>query len=319
MKHDLTNVISGVRSGTGARCLLLFGDDLKVQETSKTIINLLVPEAQRALNLERFDGRVTPWAQVQASLITPPFFTGVKVVWVENVPYFTSREQKGELGEKVLQLWRDGKQEEASKLLMDLLAVEGWTQEHWERLEPGAARELAVLLDAEGEEEVDKLLAFCKRQEIDLSRRRDTQAQGLEELLERGLPPWGFLLITAVQVDRRMRMYKRLDELGAVLYLGLQRDRSGKVSGEEFVEFVKLRMRQAGKRADVQVREMIIRRSASDLRSLSQELDKLFLYTEERSEVRTQDVEMIVSDHSDGWVFDLTRAIGERNPRAALS
>ena len=38
-------------------------------------------------------------------------------------------------------------------------------------------------------------------------------------MLERGLPPWDFLLMTAVQVDRRTRLYKRLEEMGAVLQL----------------------------------------------------------------------------------------------------
>lgn len=319
MKRDLVTVLSGVKNGTGMRCLLLFGDDLRVQETSKTIINSLVAEEQRGFNLERFDGRVAPWEDVQVALMTPPFFTGTKVVLIENAPYFISREQKGELGERVLQLWGDGKHEEASKLLIDLLVVEGWSQEEWERLAPGAAREVGRLLAAEGDEEVDKLLTFCKTQQVDLNGRRGAQSHGVEKLLEQGLPPWVFLLLTAAQVDRRMRLYKRLDELGAVFHLGLERDRSGNVSRENLLEFINQRMHEAGKTADPAAREMIIRRSAANLRRLSQELEKLFLYAGERSVLRAQDVEIIFTDQGEGWVFDLTRAIGDRNPGAALS
>jgi len=325
MKRDLTSVITEIKNGKGARCLLLFGDDLQVQETCAAVIDLLVSKEQRGFNLERFDGRVAPWEQVHASLMTPPFLPGIKVLWIENAPYFISREQKGELGEKVLQLWGDGKQEEAGKLLIDLLVVEGWTQEQWERTAPGAARELVKLLgveDGEGQKElaeVDALWAFCKSQGIDMSRRRGVEAQGLAELLERGLPEWGFLLLTAVQVDRRMRLYKLFDELGAVFHLGLERDRSGKVSRENLLEFINRRMRQAGKTMEPQAREMIVQRAASDLRSLSQELEKLFLYAGERAAIRAQDVEVIFTDQGEGWVFDLTRAIGERDPWAALS
>ena len=318
MKRDLTSRFSDLKSGAGPRCLLLFGDDLSVQDASRAIINLLIPEEQRALNLERFDGRVTPWEQVQAALITPPFLAGVKIVWLENAPYFTSRDQNNGLRDKVLQLWGDGKQEEASKFLVDLLVLEGWTQEQWEHLEPGAVRELAELLDADGEQEVDRLVAYCKSLDIDLRRPRQNQAHQLDELLEQGLPPWGFLLMTAAQVDRRIRLYKRLDELDAVIYLGLQRDRNGRVSGEDLGRFINLRLGQAGKTADPRARELLVQRSASDLRSLSQELDKLFLYCETSSAVRVQDVETIVTDYSEGWVFDVTRAINERNPRAAL-
>jgi DNA polymerase-3 subunit delta len=319
MKSDLTQLISKIKSGTGTRCLLLFGDDLRVQEISETIIGSLVPEDTRGFNLERFDGRKAQWDRVHASLMTPPFFQGTKVVWIEDAPYFASREQKAELSERILQLWGNGKQEEASKLLVDLLAVEGWTQEQWDYLEPGATRELSKLLAAEDDHELDKLLAFCKTQEVDLNRRTGARSEALEVLLDQGLPSWSFLLLTAIQVDRRMRLYKKLDELGGVLHLGLERDRSGKVSREKLLEFIKGRMRQAGKTADPPVQEMIVQRAPSDLRSFSQELEKLFLYVGERSALRAQDVEIVISYEGEGWVFDLTRAISERNPQAAFS
>jgi DNA polymerase III subunit delta len=322
MKRDFASTMSEIKKGGGARCLLLFGDDLQVQETCKKVIDQLISAEQRDFNLERFDGRIAPWEQVRATLMTPPFLPGNKVVWIENAPYFISREQKGELGERVLQLWGDGKREDAGKLLTELLVIDGWTQEQWERLAPGATRDLAKLLgvgDGEGRQEIDALLVFCKSQAIDMSRRRGDQSKGLAELLEQGLPEWGFLLLSAVQVDRRMRLYKRFEELGAVFYLGLERDRGGKVSRENLLEFIDRRMREAGKTVEPQAREMIVQRAASDLRSLSQELAKLFLYAGERAAIVAQDVDLIFTDLGGGWVFDLTRAIGERDPWAALS
>ena len=109
--------------------MLLFGDDLQVQETCKQVVDTLVPQDQRGFNFERFDGRTVSWDQVEGSLMTPPFFPGKKVLWVENAPYFFSPAQKGELGEKILDLWREGRRDDAVKLLADLLIVEGWTQE----------------------------------------------------------------------------------------------------------------------------------------------------------------------------------------------
>jgi DNA polymerase-3 subunit delta len=322
MKHDLTSVLTDAKNSRGARCVLLFGDDLQVQETRKQILDQLVPEPQRGFNLERFDGRTAPWEQVHAALMTPPLLAGIKVVWVENAPYFISREQKGELQEKVLQLWSEGSREEAGRLFIDLLALEGWTQEQWERLEPGAAGELVQLLgvdDAEGRQEIEALLAYCKSQEIDLGRRRGMESQGLGQLLERGLPEWGFLLLTALQVDRRMRLFKRFDEVAAIFHLGVERERTGKISRESLLDFINRRVTQAGKALESQAREMIIQRAAADLRSLSQELEKLCLFAGERSVIRAQDVEMIVTDYGEGWVFDLTRAIGEGDRVTALS
>ena len=322
MKRDLETVIADIKNNKGPSLLLLFGDDLQVQEAGKTILDLLVPEGQRGFNFEPFDGRVTPWDQVETSLMTPPFFPGKKVVWVEDAPYFFSREQKGELGQRVLELWSEGRKDDASKLLLDLLVVEGWTQEQWQQLQSGTSlAPLVELLDVDGREtreQAEALLAYCRSKGLELSQRRGSEEHRLAELLDQGLPPWDFLLLTAVQVDRRTRLYRRLEEAGAVLFLGLERDRSGRVSRQSLAEFINQRLRQAGKTVEPQAREMILLRAGEELRGLQQELEKLLLYAGDRSSIRAQDVEVIFVDRGEGWIFDLTRSIAERDAEAAL-
>src|SRR5436190_440504 len=165
MKRDLTSILAAIKNGKGPGLLLISGDDLQVKEAAKAILDLLVPEDQRGFNFEPFDGRATPWDRIEAALMTPPFFPGKKLLWVENAPYFFSREQQTELGEKVLQLWGEGSKDDAAKLLIDLLVVEGWTQAHWDRLEAGSAAQLETILDADSPDdrsEVEALVAYCK-------------------------------------------------------------------------------------------------------------------------------------------------------------
>jgi DNA polymerase-3 subunit delta len=323
MKRDLEKIVADIKNNRGPQLLLLFGDDLQVQGASKTLLDNLVPENQRGFNLERFDGGSAPWEQIEASLNTPPFFPGKKVVWVENVAYFISREQKGELGEKVLQAWSEGKKDEAVRLLLDLLVVEGWTREQWEQAQSASAsgplNELLEVDGTEAREDTQALLAYSRSQGMDLSQRRGSEEHRLAEMLERGLPPWDFLLMTAVQVDRRTRLYKRLEEMGAVLQLVMERDRSGRMSRESLAEFVNRQLRQAGKTIEPQAREMILLRAGDELRGLQQELEKLFLYADDHSTIRAQDVDAIFADQGEGWVFDLTRSLAEQNAVAALA
>jgi len=156
VKPDLKTFLANLRTDKAPRLLLVFGDDLQVEETCKAILDQLVPVEQRGFNLERFDGRTASWEQIEASLMTPPFFPGKKLLWIENAPYFFSREQKGELSEKILELWRDGKRDGAAKLLIDLLVIEGWTQEQWARLE--SPKPLLDLFDADDESEAVEAL-----------------------------------------------------------------------------------------------------------------------------------------------------------------
>jgi len=321
-KRDLAALLADLKSDKGGRLLLVFGDDLQVQESCKAIVDLLVPQDQRGLNFERFDGRSVDWDQIEASLLTPPFFPGKKLIWVENSPYFFSREQKGELGEKILDFWREGKRDDALKLLIDLLLLEGWTQEQWERLDGASPKSLLMVLDADGgelHEDAQALISYSKSRDIDLSKRKSSEGHRLATLLDGAIPEWSFLLLTAVQVDRRTRLYKRFEETGAVLFLGLERDRSGKISRESLLEFVNQWLRQSGKTIEPQAREMILVRAGDELRGLRQELDKLGLFVGERSMIRAIDVAAIFADHGEGWIFDLTRAIGERDALSALS
>jgi DNA polymerase-3 subunit delta len=322
VKRDLKNLFEDLKADKGPELLLVFGDDLQVEETCKKVLDLVVPADRRGFNFERFDGRSAAWEQIEMSLMTPPFFPGKKLLWVENAPYFFSREQKGELGEKILEFWREGRKDDAAKLLIDLLIVEGWNQDQWVRLDNSSSRALLKLLETDGadsRDDAEALLTYCKSRDFDLTKRKGCEDHRLGNLLDNGLPEWALLLLTAVQVDRRTRLYKRFEEAGAVLYLGLERDRSGKVNRESLIDFVNQRVAQAKKTMEPQARELIVSRAGDELRGLQQELDKLLLFVGERPAIRAADVEAIMADHGEGWIFDLTRAIGDHDAVTSLA
>ena len=321
MKQELEAVLAEIRKGEEPSLLLLHGDDYQVHAASKALLDLLVPPERRAFNLEQFDGRVAPWDEIEAALMTPPFLPGTKTVLVENAPYFLSREHKGEVGARVLQLWGEGKKDEAAKLFLDLLIVEGWTQERWERSQDSTSgAELAELLGGDGrelKEEVEGLLLFCRNSGMELSQRRGGEGHRLMEFLEQGLPPWDVLLITA-NVDRRTRLYKRFEEKGSVLDLSIGREKSGRMSREALAEFVDQRLKEGGKKIEAQARGMILARAGAELWAVHQELEKLFLYVGEEPWIKVKDVEEVFLDQGEAWVFDLTKAIVERDSIEAL-
>jgi len=322
MKQELEAVLAEIRKGEEPSLLLLHGDDYQVHAASKALLDLLVPPERRAFNLEQFDGRVAPWDEIEAALMTPPFLPGTKTVLVENAPYFLSREHKGEVGARVLQLWGEGKKDEAAKLFLDMLIVEGWTQERWERSQDSTSgAELAELLGGDGrelKEEVEGLLLFCRNSGMELSQRRGGEGHRLMEFLEQGLPPWDVLLITA-NVDRRTRLYKRFEEKGSVLDLSIGREKNGRMSREALAEFLDQRLKEGGKKIEAQARGMILARAGAELWAVHQELEKLFLYVGEEPWIKVKDVEEVFSDQGEGWVFDLTKALAERDSVAALS
>jgi DNA polymerase-3 subunit delta len=322
MKRDLATALSEIRSGKAPAVLLLHGDDFRVQSATKAIVDQLVPSENRAFNLESFNGQSTPWDQIEAALMTPPFFAGTKAILIENAPYFHSSEHKGGLAEKIFQLWSEGRKEEAARLLAQLLGLEGWTQEQWEGFQGSfSATQLADLFDdpsREAREDLDEILAFCRTHRITLGAFSKGEEKRLTEFLERGLPPWAVLLITASHLDRRTRLYKIFEEKGGVLDLTLERDRTGRISRERVAEFVDRRLKEAGKKIESQAKEILLARAGEELWAIHQELEKLLLYVGEDPWIKSKDVEEAFLDHGEGWIFDLTGAIAERDSVRAL-
>lgn len=322
MKQDLAAVLAEIRKGSAPSFLLLYGDDYQVRAACKSILDLLVPSESQIFNLERFDGSSVPWGQIEAALMTPPFFAGTKAVFVESAPYFFSRESKGGLGEKVLALWGEGRKDDAAGLFLDLLIFEGWTQEQWDGHEaPLSEAALAELFGSEykeAREEAQGLATYCRARGLDFARRGKGEGHGLAELLERGLPSGVVLLLAASHVDRRIRLYRTFEDRGTVLDLALKREKGGSISREALGEFLERSLRDNGKRIDGQAREMILLRASGELWGIHHELEKLFLYVGEQAWIRAKDVEEVFVDQGEAWIFDFTRAVMEKQLLRAL-
>ena len=223
--------------------------------------------------------------------------------------------------EKIFQLWREEKRDQAASLLLDLLVLQGWTQENWEKSSPELqSRKLRREVPEVGDEAaspLEEIIAFCQSRGLGPSQHRSGERTRLSELVDQGLPPWVVLVLIAPHVDRRTRLYRKLEEKGAVLDLGLERDRSGKVRRESIAEFVDHHIRAAGKRIDSKTREAIVRRAGDELWAVHQELEKLILYIQ-NERIPLKDVEEVFLDRGEAWVFDLTATIAQRDPLESL-
>ena len=323
MSSSLESIRAAIAQDHVPSLLLLYGDDYQVQAALKALLDDLVPSENRAFNLETFDGRTAAWEEIEAALMTPPFFSGKKVVLVDSAPYFLAQERRGEVAARVLELWREGKQEESARLFLDLLGLQGWTQEEWQRaqgdLSTSQINSLCAVDDEKDVAVVEEILAFCRGREMAPGQGKASGSQRLAELMERGLPPWVTLVLTAMHVDRRTRLYRRFEEVGKVLDYTLARERSGKVAREVVAAFLDRRLKEAGKKIEGRGKELILQRAGDQLWSLHQELEKLFLYVGAAPTIPARDVEEVFLDQGEGWIFDFTGALAQKDALEALT
>ena len=323
MSSSLESIRAAIAQGSVPSLLLLYGDDYQVQAALRALLDDLVPSENRAFNLEKFDGRSAAWEEIEAALMTPPFFPGKKAVLVDSAPYFLAQERRGEVAARVLELWREGKQEESARLFLDLLGLQGWTQEEWERaqgdLSTSQINSLCAVDDEKDVALIEEILAFCRGREMAPGQGKSSGSQRLAELMEQGLPPWATLVLTAMHVDRRTRLYRRFEETGKVLDFTLARERSGKVARDAIVAFLEQHLKEAGKKIEARGKELILQRAGDQLWALHQELEKLFLYVGAAPMIQARDVEEVFLDQGEGWIFDFTGALAQKDALGALA
>ena len=318
MAQELEMLLKGLDVGGGPAIILLHGDEFRVRGASRAILDKVSPGPESALGISTFDGRLSSWDTIEAALLTPSLFSPACTVVVENVPWFAPAERKVDLLGKSLSLWEDGQWDESGGAFMALLRSEGWTQEQW--LEAADAAEFGKALKGyqSHAREIQIIWQYCRERGFVPGNSKGDEQGRILQLQEEGLPDGSRLLMMALQVDKRGRVYKQLSRDGCVLDLAVERDRSGRIRREFLTAFLDHHLRQAEKKIALSAREAVLSRCGNELWTVRQEIEKLLLYVGDADTVSISDVEEIFTDQAESWVFDLTDALGQKDPLRAL-
>lgn len=320
---ELAAVLRAVAGGAPKPVYLLTGESVETAAAAHALLDVLVPAAHRAFNLETYDGRTASMTAVIDSLRTPGFFAGTKAVWVRESTLFLSGEKRADVAEALWAAWEAGRAQDAAEKLLTLVALAGWSQEQfrdtrWSAVPKSRLREVfGTDVAPERIAQLEAVHAECVARQLALSASGDDSAAVLE-LLEHGMPPHTVLLFTASAVDARKRLFKRIRELGTVIDFSPERERSGALSRDSVDARVRQVIGTFGKRLSPAAHELIVRRAGTDLSLLGMELEKLCLYVGERETITDDDVRLMVRDMAESWIFDFTAALAGRQLARAV-
>ncbi|HUI27768.1 MAG TPA: DNA polymerase III subunit delta, partial [Candidatus Kryptonia bacterium] len=270
-----------------------------------------------------YDGRTTAIASVLDSLRMRGLFPGMKVVWLRETPLFISAEKKSDLTAALLEAIEDERRDEAAGRLLTLLAMAGWTQEQFqaERLGglPASAAKDCFGMELEPAQlgALATLQNYCRERDLTISAYRD-EGEVLLQFLDRGLPPQTVLLFTTPAADARKRVFKKLQALGAVVDLRVERERSGALSREGVTESCRTIAAGFGLRIEPAALELIVARAGVDPAALAMEMDKLCLYVGDAKVIAAADVRAAFRDMAESWIFDFTAALAAGQAATAL-
>jgi len=319
---ELERILADIGKGRIAPCYLLYGEEeYLLRDALDKIIEILIPAADRDLNLFVLDGDTEDMDQLCESLLTRPLIPGRKAIVVRNTRIFHSRKTLPVIIQKIRDQVKTNPARAAADFIL-FLRMTGWTLDDmkdggWQTISDEQWRQTV-----EGDEGQDRqawlpvMTAFCATHRLEASTSADG-ADRLESVLKSGLPEGTHLILTADAVDKRKKLFKTLDEVGKILEFSRVKGDT-KLKGL-LMENARELLTAKGKKMAPGAWLALGKKTGFNLRPSMSALEKLITFTGEKPTIDEEDIEAAIGKTREENVFNLTSALVEKNLPVSLS
>ena len=125
------------------------------------------------------------------------------------------------------------------------------------------------------------------------------------------LPDYLVLIFVEEEVDKRNRMYKAVQKQGRAVEFARQDEKT-------LMTWVLGMMKKEGKKITRQDMEDFLEKTGTDMGNIRMELEKLISYTVGRDVVTAADIQAVCTTQTTNKIFDMVRAVTEKNQKRAL-
>lgn len=125
------------------------------------------------------------------------------------------------------------------------------------------------------------------------------------------IPDYLYLIFSEEQVDKRSRMYKAAAKAGRVVSFSTQDEKT-------LMQWIAGIFSKEGKGITRPDMELFLSKTGSDMGNIHQEAEKLLCYTMGRDKITSQDIEAVCVTQITNKIFDMVRAVTEKNQKRAL-
>lgn len=134
-----------------------------------------------------------------------------------------------------------------------------------------------------------------------------------EELADymKELPDYMVLVFAESEVDKRSRMYKTVKSAGRAVEFARQDEKM-------LMRWAAGVLAKEGKKITQRDMELLLAKTGTDMGNLRMELEKLITYTWGREVVTSGDIEEVCTTQTQNKIFDMVRAVTEKNQKKAL-
>ena len=297
---------------------LICGEEMLCKKAYEAVLDVLMPQTERSLGVEIFDGGEDTLSGVLSSLNTYALLSGTKVVVLQDARLFYSATVQQGLREKMVQAAQSGDMKKASRPFLNLMALVGLTLTD---LSTPVLRN-KVIEDVEDEPApwFSQLMDYCRENGLRIPDKRD-DADLLKTAMEKGFPDGHRLVITTDIVDRRKTLFKVIGETGLVVDCTVPK---GETRADRLAQDAVMQaamddaLSQAGKQMAPEARRRLMQWTGFDLRTLSGNLEKLISFVGDRQTISDADVTGVLQRSRKDPIFEFTNAVADRDLPAIL-
>ena len=320
---DCEKVLTDIEKGKGSPSpfYLLYGEEeYLIKDALNRIIAVILPEGDRDLSLFFMDGENEDIDILCESILTPPLIPGRKIVVLRNTRLFQSRRVLPEITQKIRQQYENDI-DAAARYFMQFLIITGWnlndlrdggwkkiTDEDWQKTVDGdSGHDREIWLPG--------MIEACISRGMDVKHIRD-DTERLENVMKNGIPEGNHLIMTAETLDKRKRLFKTISEGGIIFHFSQAKGDARRRNA--VMDAAKKLLSESGKKLSPGALVAIGRKTGFNLPDSMRALELVITYTGERMVIEESDVEAVVGKTKEDTVFDLTRALVDKDMHMAL-
>jgi DNA polymerase-3 subunit delta len=298
---------------------LIHGEEMLVKSVFNELLDFLVPAASRSLNYEPVDGATENIRDVIERINTFSLLPGVKVIAVRDSKIFYTRQDKAKLLENAKNNYDNN---DLRKAATDFLSLLGHLNLSFDDVD-NSNRSKALGMASEHLSDdawLDDIIEYCREHHLNIPAPEDDCAV-LQNAVEKGFPKNNHLIITTDFIDKRRGLFKTIAQTGLIIDCSVPRGerRADKMAQEDvLLEKMSTLLKASGKQMDKAAYAAMYDMTGFDLRTFSNNLEKLIAYVGDHHTITVDDVESVLERTKKDPIFDLTNAISDRSIESSL-
>ncbi|HMA85868.1 MAG TPA: hypothetical protein VKN73_09210 [Desulfosalsimonadaceae bacterium] len=317
----LAKHLSDAKKSTFSPVYLIFGEPYLCQKSCQALIDAIVPNSSEQTKCveaaEHMDRAQV--ADLLEQLNTYSFFSATQIVVLRNAMVFASPKNREEPVKRIKKAYDNDDMKKAADLFLRLLG-----QSHMTLEDIGVqvfAEKFNLDADAyDGLDWINPIIRFCRDQALYVPEVAD-EAALLLNAVKRGFPKNHYLILTTETADKRTSLYKTIAGHGMVIDCSVAKGtRKKDRDAQQQLIYSQAReiLAAAGKNMAPRAFEAMYELIGFDMHAFSRGLEKLVNYTGTRETIEVADIQAVLTKSREEPIYELTGAISDKNPVAAL-